>query len=155
MTTVVAPESPRTGDVVELLERHLAHMRSLSPPGHVHALDLDALCAPDVTFLTARRSDGTLVGIGALKELCPTHGELKSMHVSIELRGQGLSRVVLTALLDLARARCYQRVSLETGSMDGFVPARTLYASVGFVECEPFGDYTVNPYSTCMTLSLS
>ena len=153
MTITIVAEDPRGADVVALLERHLAHMRSLSPPGHVHALDLDGLLDPAVTFLAAR-DDGELVGVGALKELSAGHAELKSMHVPEELRGRGIARGILAALLDLARERCYDRVSLETGSMDGFVPARALYASVGFVTCEPFGDYTVNPYSTCMTLEL-
>ena len=153
MTITIAVEDPRAEDVVALLERHLTHMRSLSPPGHVHALDLDGLLDPAVTFL-AVRDDGELVGIGALKELSAVHGELKSMHVPEELRGQGIARQLLAALLDVARERGFERVSLETGSMDGFAPARRLYASVGFVVCEPFGTYTTNPYSTCMTLAL-
>jgi putative acetyltransferase len=153
VTITIAAEDPRAGDVVALLERHLAHMRSLSPPGHVHALDLDGLLDPAVTFLAAR-DDGELVGVAALKELSSRHAELKSMHVPEELRGRGLARSLLDALLGIARERGYERVSLETGAMDGFAPARALYASVGFVTCEPFGDYTVNPYSTCMTLEL-
>ena len=156
MKVVVGVEDPRAADVVALLERHLAHMRSLSPPGHVHALDLDGLLEPSVTFLAARDRAGgaALVGVGALKELSPDHAEIKSMHVPEELRGRGFARVVLAAILELAAGRGYRRVSLETGSMAGFAPARALYASVGFVTCEPFGEYTVNPYSTCMTLEL-
>ena len=150
----VTVEDPGRDDVVALLERHLAHMRSLSPPDHVHALDLGGLRHPTVTFLAARDGDGTLVGVGALKELGEAHAEIKSMHVPAELRGRGISRIVLGALLDLARERGCARVSLETGSMDGFAPARSLYASVGFAVCEPFGPYTANPYSTCMTLAL-
>ena len=154
MTITVAVERPDAPDIVALLERHLAHMRSLSPPGHVHALDLDGLLHPAVTFLAARDEDGALVGVGALKELTADHAEIKSMHTPEEGRGRGVGRLVLGELLTLARSRGYRRVSLETGSMEGFAPARALYASVGFVTCEPFGDYTANPYSTCMTLEL-
>jgi putative acetyltransferase len=151
----VGPESPATPDIVALLERHLDHMRSLSPPGHVHALDLAGLLDPAVIFLAARDgADGALVGVGALKQLGGGHAEIKSMHVPLERRGRGVSRLVLEELLRTARAHGCIRVSLETGSMQGFLAARTLYASVGFRECEPFGDYTVNPYSTCMTLEL-
>jgi len=151
----IAVEDPRTADVVALLEQHLALMRATSPPGHVHALDVDRLVDPAITFLAARRAtDGVLLGVGALKLLDASHAEIKSMHTAAEARGLGVGRAVLERLLALARERGCSRVSLETGTMDAFAPARSLYAATGFVTCEPFGDYTVNPYSTCMTLTL-
>ncbi len=147
-------DDPRRADIQELLIGHLAFMNSLSPPEHVHALDTQGLLTPDVTFYSMRE-DGRLLGVGAIKELDTTHGEIKSMHTLTDLRGRGLGRVMLAHLLDTARARGYRRVSLETGTMDAFVPARSLYASAGFVVCEPFADYWDNEYSVCMTLELT
>lgn len=150
---VVATDDPRRAPVTELLRRHLAFADAHSPGEYVHALDTDALVRPDITFVSV--SDGEAVlGVGALRELDPTHGELKSMHVAEEARGRGVGRAVLDHLLDLARSRGYARVSLETGTPDAFTPARALYASVGFEACPPFADYTDNPWSTCMTLEL-
>ena len=146
-------EDPRASDVVGLLEAHLALMRATSPPGHVHALDLDGLARPDITFLAAR-DDDVLLGVGALREIDPSHGEIKSMHVAEVARGRGIARALLDELVDLARRRGYDAVSLETGTMDAFAPARALYERNGFRTCPPFGDYTTNPYSTCMRLEL-
>jgi putative acetyltransferase len=148
-------DDPRRPDVVELLQAHLDLMHSLSPPEDCHALDLDGLTAPDIAFFSLRDPEGNLLGIGALKELSPEHVELKSMHTIAAARGRGLGRAMLDRLLAEARARGAQRVSLETGSMDGFIPARTLYASAGFELTDPFGDYVESPNSTFMTLALS
>ena len=152
MALVIAVDDPRVDDVRGLLERHLALSRAASPPEHVHALDLDGLLNPAVTFFSARL-DGVLVGMGALKRLDDAHAELKTMHTSESARRQGVGRAMLDHLVTVAAQRNYRRVSLETGTMDEFVAARRLYASAGFQPCEPFGAYTVNPYSTCMTLS--
>jgi putative acetyltransferase len=151
---VIAVDDPRSADVRALLERHLAFAHEHSPPEDVHALDVDGLVDPAITFYSARR-DGELLAVGALKELDETHGELKSMHTAEVARGNGIGGAMLTHLLEVARARGYRRVSLETGSMDAFVPARSLYARAGFVPCEPFADYPDSPNSTCMTLALS
>jgi putative acetyltransferase len=151
---VVAVDDPTREDVVRLLERHLAFANEHSPPEDVHALDVTGLLAPSITFYSAR-DEGRLLGVGALKELDPTHGELKSMHTAIEARGCGVGRAVLDHVMAEARGRGYRRLSLETGSMDAFVPARSLYRSVGFDECEPFADYPGSPYSTCMTMELT
>ena len=150
---VIDPDDPESADVMALLESHLAFTRAQSPPEHVHALDVDRLLDPTVTFFTARRN-GVLVGVGAIKRLDQSHAELKSMHTSAAARRQGVAAAMVEHLLAVAAAADYQRVSLETGSMDAFAPARSLYAKLGFVECEPFGSYTVNPYSTCMTIEL-
>jgi putative acetyltransferase len=137
-----------------LLQRHLDFANEHSPPEDVHALDVTGLLIPAITFVSVRDPNGDVLGVGAMRELDPLHGELKSMHTAAEARGQGIARAILMHLLDLATSRGYERVSLETGSMDAFAPARALYASVGFEVCPPFGDYWDSPNSTCMTLDL-
>jgi len=146
-------DDPRAADVYALLERHLDFCRATSPPEDVHALDLAGLLDPAVTFYSVRR-DGGLLAIGALKQLDAGHGELKSMHTAAVARGQGAARALVDHVLGVARARGYERVSLETGSMDAFVPARTLYETAGFAPCGPFGSYSPSPNSTFMTLTL-
>ena len=117
-------------------------------------LDVDELLDPAVTFVSAR-SNGEVVAVGALKELEPGHGELKSMHTAEDVRGQGVGRAIVDYLVELARRRGYERVSLETGTGDPFAPAQALYLGAGFTRCEPFGPYTSNPYSACMTRELA
>ncbi len=136
-----------------LLAEHLSFSRKVTPPGHVHALGLDALLEPSVTFFSAREA-GVLLGVGALRELDPNHGEVKSMHTVAWARRRGIGRAMIEHLLTVALRRGYLRVSLETGTMGAFAPARMLYRDVGFRTCEPFGDYTSNPHSTCMTIDL-
>ena len=140
-------------DVQDLLAGHLAEMYATSPACSVHALDLDALRALAVTVWTARDA-GRLIGVGALKELAPDHGEVKSMRTAAAARGRGVGEAVLGTILGAARARGYSRVSLETGSQPFFAPARRLYARHGFVECAPFADYVLDPSSVFMTLEL-
>ncbi len=140
-------------EIAELLHSHLEHSASLSPRESVHALDLEGLKAPEITFWSVW-SEETLVGCGALKELTPEHGEIKSMHTVAAHRGKGVAARLLAHILDEARARSYQRVSLETGSMEGFAPARALYARFGFEPCAPFAQYRLDPHSTFMTLDL-
>jgi len=146
-------DDPRADDVYALLERHLDFCRATSPPEDVHALALDGLLDATVAFYSVRR-DGELLAIGALKELDGGHGELKSMHTAAAARGQGAARALVDHLLRVARDRGYVRVSLETGSMDAFVPARTLYETAGFASCDPFGSYSPSPNSAFMTLTL-
>ena len=140
-------------EVHALLAEHLANMREISPPESVHALDLAKLRTPDITFWTVW-DDRTLLGCGALKELTPEHGEVKSMRTPRALRGRGAGRAVLAHIIEVARSRGYRRLSLETGSQAAFEPARTLYASFGFVRCGPFADYTDDPNSAFMCLEL-
>lgn len=154
MPLVIAIDDPRAEDVRALLERHLAFSRELSPAGHVHALDTEGLLDPAITFFSAR-GDGVLLGVGALKELDASHGELKSMHTVETARAQGVGRAMVDHLLSVAADRRYRRVSLETGAMDAYAPARSLYMKVGFTPCKPFGEYTANAYSRCMTIDLS
>jgi len=153
MDLVIAIDDPRIDDARTLLDRHLAFARDVTPPDHVHAMEVDDLLGPAVTFFSARR-DGVLLGVGALKRLDETHAELKSMHTSEAARGEGVGQAMVDHLLAVAADRSYQRVSLETGTGDAFVPARSLYAKVGFKPCAPFGEYTVNPHSAYMTLDL-
>jgi putative acetyltransferase len=154
MDLVIAVDDPRIDDVRTLLDRHLAFAREVTPPDHVHAMEIDDLVDSAVTFFSARRA-GVLLGVGALKRLDETHAELKSMHTSEAARGQGVGRAMVGHLLAVAADRSYQRVSLETGTMDAFAPARSLYTTVGFKPCAPFGKYTDNPYSACMTIDLA
>ena len=139
--------------VVALLTSHLDLMRSQSPPESVHALDLDALRTPDIAFLTAWDSD-TLLGCGALKRLDAGHGEVKSMHTVAAARRRGVGRLLLQRIEAIARADGLTRLSLETGSPDGFAAGRALYAKEGFVECPPFADYAEDPFSVFMTKRL-
>src|SRR5487761_1612393 len=150
----IAPDDPRTPDVRALLRRHLEFNRSHTPPADVHALDVSGLLHPAVTFVSFRR-DGELLGVGALKRLDGGHAELKSMHTAEAARGRGIGRAILGHLIGMARGRGCHRVSLETGSMPAYAPARSLYASAGFVPCGPFGDYAPSPSSTFMTLALN
>lgn len=150
---MIAEDDPRDRDVRELLARHLELMRSQSPPEDVHALDIDGLLDPAVTFYSFRNSDG-LLAVGAVKELDSAHGELKSMHTAAEARGRGIGRAMLTHLISVARLRGYTRLSLETGSLAAFAPARGLYEAAGFRPCGPFGNYTSSPNSTFMTLEV-
>ncbi len=140
-------------EVRALLDEHLRNMRQLSPPESVHALAIDELRHPSVTFWTAW-SEGTLLGCGALKELDPTHGEIKSMRTSPASRRQGVGRGILGQIIEEARRRSYARLSLETGSMEAFLPARRMYEAFGFTYCAPFADYREDPYSVFMTLQL-
>lgn len=146
-------DDPTTPDVQALVERHLAFSRSVTPPEGVFALGLAGLSDPDVTVFSARRA-GVLEGIGALKQLDATHAEVKSMHTAESARGRGVARAVLDHLLRVARDRGYRRVSLETGVMEAFAPARALYARAGFRPCGPFGSYVANATSAFMTIEL-
>jgi putative acetyltransferase len=137
-------------EIHALLEEHLGSMRELSPPESVHALDLDELRSPDITFWSVWDGE-TLVGCGALKELDPTHGEVKSMRTPSRLRRRGAGRAVLAHIIEEARRRGYQRLSLETGSFDAFKPAQRLYESFGFSFCGPFADYIDDRSSVYMT----
>jgi putative acetyltransferase len=140
-------------EIRALLHEHLRNMHELSPPESVHAMDIAKLRQPDVTFWTVW-SGSELLGCGALRELSPRHGEIKSMRTALARRRSGAGRAVLTHIIEEARRREYDRLSLETGSMKAFEPARKLYASFGFSFCPPFGDYADDPNSVFMTKQL-
>jgi putative acetyltransferase len=143
-----------TGPAIHaLLDEHLRSMALHSPPESVHALDLDGLRKPEVTFWTAW-ANGELQGCGALKELDARHAEIKSMRTaSMHLR-KGVARSLLEHIIAEARRRSYRRLSLETGSMEAFAPARALYAAFGFGYSRPFAGYVEDPYSVFMTREL-
>jgi putative acetyltransferase len=136
-----------------LLEEHLQNMRQLSPPESVHALDIDKLREPDITFWTAWRG-GDLLGCGALKQIDATQGEVKSMRTPQAGRRQGAAKAILAHVVEVARSRGYERLWLETGSMAAFAPARMLYGRFGFIDCGPFAGYRDDPNSHFMTLRL-
>lgn len=140
-------------EIRELLEEHLANMRKISPPESIHALPLDQLREPGITFWTAWEN-GELLGCGALKELDSQHGEIKSMRTSSRHLRQGVAKTLLDYIIGEAARRGYRRLSLETGSMGAFEPARQLYARAGFTFCEPFADYIEDPNSVFMTKEL-
>jgi putative acetyltransferase len=137
-------------EIRALLEEHLSSMFEISPPESVHALDLEALRQPDITFWTAW-SSRELLGCGALKELTPAHGEIKSMRTVAAHRRNGVARAMLEHIVTEARKRAYARLSLETGTQPAFEPARRLYRSFGFLYCPPFADYVEDPNSCFMT----
>jgi putative acetyltransferase len=151
---VIEADDPRREDVRELLARHLDYARETTPPEGVYALDFDGLLDPAIT-LFSYRLDGELLAIGALKQLDDDHAELKSMHTAQAARGRGIGREMVEHLIAVARDRGLTRVSLETGSMDAFAPARSLYSKAGFVPCGPFGAYPGGPTSSFMTLDLT
>lgn len=142
-----------TPEIGRFLDEHLAELRATSPPDSMHALDLEGLRQPDVMFWSVW--DGAeLVGCGALKTLDAAHAEIKSMRTSARARGTGVGSALLRHMLAAARARGFRRVSLETGSMPFFEPARRLYLKHGFSVCPPFAGYRPDPNSVFMTLEL-
>ena len=143
----------RGKEIANLLQEHLQGMAEHSPPESMHALDLEALRSPDITFWTAWHR-GELLGCGALKELDAQHGEIKSMRTARAHLRKGFASKILQHIIKEAKRRSYKRLSLETGSMDSFESARAFYASFGFEYCGPFADYKVDPNSVFMTRKL-
>lgn len=140
-------------EIARLLQEHLRSVALHSPPESVHALDIEALRKADITFWSVWQGE-ELLGCGALKELDPLHGEIKSMRTaSLHLR-KGVAARLLGHILEEAERRSYRRLSLETGSMDAFAPARSLYTRLGFRQCGPFGTYVEDPHSVFMTKEL-
>jgi putative acetyltransferase len=140
-------------EIHALLNEHLRSMHAMSPPESVHALDMAKLRAPEITFWSAWEGS-LLIGCGALKELDRKHGEIKSMRTPDGLRRRGAGRALLAHIIEVAKSRAYERLSLETGSMAAFKPAQRLYESFGFTVCGPFGAYAEDPNSVFMSLRL-
>jgi len=139
--------------VKALIAEHLQGMAADSPPESIHALNLDGLKKPEITFWCAWEAD-ELMGCGAIKELDPEHAELKSMRTASAHLRKGVARKILAHIMEVATERGYKRISLETGSMDSFIPARKLYEDFGFEYCEPFADYILDPNSAFMTKTI-
>lgn len=139
--------------ITEFLQEHVQEMRSITPLESKHALDLDALREPDVTFWSVMDGD-SVVGCGAIKRLDAVHAELKSMRTTPMRKRSGIASLLLEHILTEAKRMGFGRLSLETGSADFFLPARRLYERFGFGYCEPFGDYQPDPNSVFMTRAL-
>lgn len=139
--------------IQHLISSHLVSMNETSPSESVHALGIDKLRGADVTVWSAWIEE-SLAGCGALKELDPTHGEIKSMKTDPGHLRKGVAGALLSHIIQEAKNRGYHRLSLETGSMDAFLPAQLLYERAGFHYCPPFGAYTDDPNSRFMTLEL-
>ncbi len=155
----IRPDDLQGPEIAALLAAHMADMQATSPPESVHALDLAALRQPEIRFWTLwhqadSTAPATLAGCIALKQLDTWHGEIKSTRVDPSCRGHGYGRLLVKHLLAEARQSGLKRVSLETGSMAFFQPARALYQSFGFRPCAPFADYQADPNSVFMTLEL-
>lgn len=140
-------------EIHQLLQEHLQSMALHSPPESVHALDIEALRKPEITFWTAWEG-AELLACGALKELDTQHAEIKSMRTSTPHLRTGVARKMLAHIIEEAQRRAYRRLSLETGSANAFAPARKLYESFGFSYCGPFAAYVADPYSVFMTRKL-
>jgi putative acetyltransferase len=140
--------------IADLLQEHLSAMHRHSPRESVHALNLEALRRPEITFWTAWES-GTLLGCGALKQLDADHAELKSMRTATAHLRKGVAHAIVRHIEQVARAKGVQRISLETGSHAPFAAAQKLYESEGFVECDPFAGYSRDPHSLFMTKLLA
>lgn len=141
------------GEVILLLEEHLADMYATSPPECVHALDVEALKAANITFFSAW-IDNSLAGCVAIKKLNDSEAELKSMRTTHAHRGQGIASKLLDFVLNFAQQQDYKTISLETGTQTYFDPARCLYKKFGFKDCGPFSTYPLNPNSHFMTRSV-
>ncbi|MCP3028824.1 GNAT family N-acetyltransferase [Halobacillus sp. A5] len=137
-------------EVVDLITGHLQNMKLHSPPESRHVLGIDVLRTKEVTFWSAWE-DGELAGCGALKEIDQHHGEIKSMITSPSYLRKGVASEVLQFIIREAKQRGYHRLSLETGSMDAFEPAKCLYQKLGFQYCDPFAGYQEDPNSVFMT----
>ncbi|MFE0036958.1 GNAT family N-acetyltransferase [Streptomyces sp. NPDC059015] len=140
-------------EIADFLDEHVRQMRAISPPESKHALDLDALRGPEVTFWAVRDGD-SLVGCGALKRLDADHAELKSMRTTAARKRSGVATLLLEHIIAEAEHMGFTRLSLETGTAEFFLPARKLYEKFGFIHCEPFANYQPDPHSTFMTKML-
>jgi putative acetyltransferase len=140
-------------EIAEFLEEHIREMKSVSPPESKHALDLAGLRKPEITFWTVW-DDDRLIGCGAIKELDAERAEIKSMRITASYRGQGIASILLQHILNESKQRGYRCISLETGSMPFFEPARNLYTKYGFEYCDPFSTYREDPNSVFMNMKL-
>lgn len=139
--------------IVALLKYHFDKCHEVTPPGSAHVFDISRLAAPEIDFWAAWDGE-TLLGIGAMKPLDDTHGEVKSMHTAETARRRGVGSALLTHIIETSRKRGLTRLSLETGSFGFFEPAVALYRAHGFTECPPFGSYREDPNSVFLTLAI-
>lgn len=150
---IIKIDDLRGSEIAALLKEHLQNMYLITPPESVHALDIEALRKPEITFWSLW--EGTvLCGCGALKELSPEHGEVKSMRTASLYRRKGIASALLTHIIDVSMQRGYKKLNLETGSLKEFNPARTMYEKFGFCYCDPFEGYSEDPNSVFMVKHL-
>jgi len=150
MQIEISTEKSLTDELATLLQAHWLFCTSTTPIEHVYALDASKLFTPDITVFGAR-VHGELVGVGALRILDAEHAELKSMHTLAKSRGLGLGKAMVSHIEEFAKGQGVKRISLETGTNDAFKPARELYKSLGYQDCDAFGDYVLSEDNTCMT----
>ena len=150
MEIVITTEKSLTDELAQVLQAHWLFCTSSTPIEHVYALDASKLFSPDITVFGAR-FDGVLVGVGALRRLDADHAELKSMHTLARSRGHGVGKAMVAHIEQFAKEQGVKRISLETGATEPFKPARQLYESLGYQDCEAFGDYVLSEDNTCMT----
>jgi putative acetyltransferase len=150
MQPVITIEESLGEELAQLLKAHWLFCTSTTPIEHVYALDASRLFTPDITVFGAR-VNGELVGVGALRKLDHEHAELKSMHTLAKLRGLGIGKAMVAYIEQFAKEEGVKRISLETGATEPFKPARQLYESLGYQDCEAFGDYVLSEDNTCMT----
>jgi putative acetyltransferase len=147
---VITTEKSLTDELAQVLQAHWLFCTSSTPIEHVYALDASKLFSPDITVFGAR-FDGVLVGVGALRRLDADHAELKSMHTLARSRGHGVGKAMVAHIEQFAKEQGVKRISLETGATEPFKPARQLYESLSYQDCEAFGDYVSSEDNTCMT----
>jgi putative acetyltransferase len=150
MQPVITIEESLGEELAQLLQAHWLFCTSTTPIEHVYALDASRLFTPDITVFGAR-VNGELVGVGALRKLDQEHAELKSMHTLAKSRGLGIGKAMVDHIEQFAKEQGVKRISLETGATEPFKPARHLYKSLGYQDCEAFGDYVLSEDNTCMT----
>ena len=150
MKPVITIEESLGEELAQLLQAHWLFCTSTTPIEHVYALDASRLFTPDITVFGAR-VHGELVGVGALRKLDQEHAELKSMHTLAKSRGLGIGKAMVDHIEQFAKDQGVKRISLETGATEPFKPARQLYESLGYQDCEAFGDYVLSEDNTCMT----
>lgn len=151
MEIAINTEKTLTAELENVLKAHWLFCTSFfTPIEHVYALDASKLFSPDITVFSAR-INGEILGVGALRKLAADHAELKSMHTLANSRGQGIGKAMVAHIEDFARKIGIKRMSLETGTNEAFEPARKLYESLGYQNCEAFGEYVLSDDNMFMT----
>ena len=141
-------------EVDELLRKHFIELRSVSPAGSTHVLDIDGLKNPSIKFWSLWENE-KLMGCGALKFLNESHGEFKSIRVADQYRGKGYGKKIISHLIAEAKELKIKKISIETGSGEFFKSARRLFKNFGFEKCEPFSHYKTDANSCYMTLEIN
>ena len=147
---IIRLDDLRGPQIASFLDEHIRDMKAVSPPGSKHALDLEGLRRPEISFWTVW-DESQIAGCGALKELSADHGELKSMRTAKPYRRHGIASMLMSHITEVSKHKGYRRLSLETGSMAFFEPARRFYAKFGFTPCGTFADYKLDPNSIFMS----